>query len=69
MLPRLISAFHGEIELTTQQVQIGLALIKKVLPDTSHQIVEASLEGKSDRKKSTSELYQEVIDGLSGKEG
>ena len=33
MLDRLIKCYNGEVEMTPQQVQIGLKLIGKVLPD------------------------------------
>jgi hypothetical protein len=61
ILGNLIKCHNGEMELTQQQVNIGLALLKKVLPDTSHQVIETSLDARSDREITVSELYQDVI--------
>ena len=35
LINRLTKAFNGEVELTPQQVSIGLGLLRKVLPDLS----------------------------------
>ena len=66
VLPRLIECYNGELELNQQQVTIGLALLKKVLPDTSHQILEANLDNVADRDKTLSELYRDVLDSEKG---
>lgn len=41
---RLIKAFNGEVDLTPSQVSIGLALIKKVVPD--QKAVEQNVTGE-----------------------
>lgn len=35
IINRLRSGFEGDVELTSTQVNIGIALLKKVLPDLS----------------------------------
>jgi hypothetical protein len=50
---RLIKAFNGEVDLTPSQVSIGLALIKKVVPD--QKAVEQNVTGEVNQKHSLDE--------------
>jgi hypothetical protein len=42
LLMRLIACAEGEIEMTSTQASVALALLKKVMPDLSAQTVEIS---------------------------
>jgi hypothetical protein len=52
-LDRLIKAMNGEIELTTVQANIGLSLLKKVVPDLKQ--VEQNITGETTQKHSLDE--------------
>lgn len=43
---RLIKAFNGDLELTPAQIQIGLGLYRKILPDLSATEISGELDTK-----------------------
>jgi len=56
VLERLIKHFKGELELSASQVNVGLNLIKKYIPDTKS--VEMKIEGTVQIDK----VKREIID-------
>jgi hypothetical protein len=48
VLDRLIDSFSGNLELTDQQVKIGLALLKKTLPDLTSSESDINVTGEID---------------------
>lgn len=57
LLSRLIACAEGEVEMTSTQASVALALLKKVMPDLSAQTVEISgPEGEPIEISGTSDL-------------
>ena len=47
ILNRLQKHFDGEVDLSPTQVQVGLALLKKFLPDLQAMSLEATVDAKA----------------------
>jgi hypothetical protein len=66
ILRRLLKHFDGSLELSASQVSVGLALLKKKLPDLKQMEHKGSVEHKHSQELSRDELLTIAAGGRTG---
>ena len=66
VLERLIKHFNGELELSATQVNVGLSLIKKLIPDLKQTEHTGTIEHKNVKEMTLEELYAIAATGSTG---